>query len=244
MSKIKEKDNKKRLENLNKVLLRLKGLGLIKKDKDIVDKISFHKSTISSILNGRYSVSDDFVKKFCLAFPMISENEIVNIENGEMLESSEQTNKNLIPFYDDVRTIGGVNELSADTQGVSQPTDYIDAGDWFKEATAAIRHYGDSMTEYPAGCILALREAHERQLIIWGKDYVIETNEYRITKCVQRGLDGDHIAAYSSNEETYPDGRLKHEPLDIAWKDIRRIFLVLGYVVKRNGGTIVFSNQK
>jgi hypothetical protein len=166
---------------------------------------------------------------------------------GQMLTGNTAPNNSgsgkLIPFYDDVMTIGGVNENVTDTKGISPPTDYIDTGDWFRDATAAIRHYGDSMTEYPPGCILALKEVREKQLVIWGKDYVIETNEYRITKRIQRGKTEEYIRAYSSNTETYPDGQLIHEYLDIAWKDIRRIFLVLGYVVKQNGGTIVFSNQ-
>jgi len=159
------------------------------------------------------------------------------------LTFQDNSEKRLIPFYDDVTTIGGTNGLTANMQSVSAASEYIDTGDWFRDATAAIRHYGDSMTEYPPGCILALKEVNEWQLLLWGKDYVIETNEYRITKCVQSGIDKEHITAYSSNVETYPDGRLKHEPQDIAWKDIRRIFLVLGYVVKNNGGTIVYNNQ-
>jgi transcriptional regulator with XRE-family HTH domain len=172
------------------------------------------------------------------------ENTSKDIPNNVQFDNLKSVpSKNLIPLYDDVTTIGGVNERIANTDGVSSPSEYIDTGDWFREATAAIRHYGDSMIEYPPGCILALKEVGERQLIIWGKDYVIETNEYRITKRVQRGKDEEHIRAYSSNTETYPDGQLVHEYIDVAWKDIRRIFLVLGYVVKKNGGTIVYSNQ-
>jgi transcriptional regulator with XRE-family HTH domain len=154
-----------------------------------------------------------------------------------------QINKQLIPFYDDVATIGGINGQSANMQEISAPSEYIDTGDWFREATAAIRHYGDSMVEYHPGSILALKEVRERRLIVWGKDYVIETSEYRLTKRVQRGINEEYIRAYSSNTETYPDGQLVHEYLDIAWKDIRRIFLVLGYVVKKNGGTIMHSSQ-
>ena len=64
--------------------------------------------------------------------------------------------KNLIPFYEDVSTIGGLNDCLANTES-NAPTEWIDAGDWFPEATAAIRHYGDSMIEYPSGSILALK---------------------------------------------------------------------------------------
>lgn len=63
------------------------------------------------------------------------------------------TKKNLIPFYDDVSTIGGLNDRVANTDPNS-PSEWIDAGDWFPEATAAIRHYGDSMVEYSSGSIL------------------------------------------------------------------------------------------
>ena len=51
-----------------------------------------------------------------------------------------------------------------------------------------------------------------------------------------------YIKAYSTNKETYPDGRQIHEPLDIPL-DEARFLLVLGYVVKKNGGTMMFSNR-
>lgn len=155
----------------------------------------------------------------------------------------EQKQGKRIPFYDDVETIGGNSELSADMKGISQPSEYIDTGDWFRDATAAIRHYGESMVEYPSGCILAIKEVLDRELIIPGRDYMIETSEYRVTKRVQRGKDPMHITAYSTNPEKYADGRLIHEPFDIPWRAVKRISMVLGYVVKKNGGTMVFSNQ-
>jgi len=168
-------------------------------------------------------------------------------EHGVTIHDSAHipAGKRLIPLYDDVSTIGGKlpSGYTAKIEPDSQAAEWIDPGDWFKSATHAIRHYEDSMVEYPSGCILAMKEVKERQLMIWGRDYVVETSEYRITKRVQRGNDDDYIRAYSSNTETHPDGQLIHEPLDIAWKDINRIFLVLGYVVKKGNGTIVHSNQ-
>jgi transcriptional regulator with XRE-family HTH domain len=155
-----------------------------------------------------------------------------------------KADNHLIPFYDDVTSIGGNNDIVSNTEGISTPTDYIDAGDWFKDATAAIRHYGESMEEYPSGCILALKEVQDRELIIPGRDYTIETSEYRVTKRLQKGKSDTHITVYSTNSETYADGRLIHEPFDIPWRAISRISLVLGYVVKKNGGTVVFNSNK
>lgn len=149
--------------------------------------------------------------------------------------------KNLIPLYDDVQTIGGTL-MSADISPVSTPTDYIDAGDWFKDVTAAIRHYGDSMVEYPNGCILALRKLNDKRSIVWGRNYVVETNEIRVTKRLQTCLEDEScIMAYSTNEKTYKDGRLIHEPFKIYKDDIRQIFLVIGRVVKEYSSDPVFT---
>ena len=139
------------------------------------------------------------------------------------------TKKNLIPFYDDVSTIGGLNDRVANTDPNS-PSEWIDAGDWFPEATAAIRHYGDSMVEYSSGSILALRRVNDQRLIMNGRNYVIETSEYRVIKQLQD--DGDHFMAYSTNRETYPDGRQIHAPFSIPKDAIRYIYLVLGCVTK------------
>lgn len=151
---------------------------------------------------------------------------------------------NVIPFYDDVVSIGGKNQLGSDMSGISQPSEYIDTGDWFKNATAAIRHYGESMLEYPAGCILAIKEVINRDLIVPGRDYVIETSEYRVTKRLQSGKDENYFAAYSTNPEKYADGRLVFEPFEIPKEEIKHLSLVLGYVVKKNGETFVFNNNK
>jgi hypothetical protein len=158
---------------------------------------------------------------------------------GKMLRTDSPVNivkeyneeKKLIPFYDDISTVGGANSLAA-TDDCNMPvSEWIDAGDWFHEATAAIRHYGDSMQEYPSGCILALKKVVDARLILWGRNYCIETTEFRITKRLQKG-DKDTYIAYSSNTNTYPDGHLIHEPIHIPKETIRHLHLVLGCVVK------------
>ena len=212
---------------------------------EFAKSIDASQERISRVLNFKNNVSADLARTIIKKYKSVNYDWLRTGE-GEMLKDIPQKvteQRNRIPLYDNTSTIGGTNN-AASIEAISNPTEYIDTGDWFRNATAAIRHYGDSMIEYPLGCILALKEVVERQLIIWGRDYVIETNEYRITKCVQRGNDESRILAYSSNKETYPDGKLKHEPIDIAWDDIRRIFTVLGYVVKKDGGTIVYNNGK
>lgn len=161
----------------------------------------------------------------------------------EIADTSTKKN-NLIPFYEDVATIGGTS-ISADTSAVANTTTYIDAGDWFKgEVSAAIRHYGDSMVEYSNGCILALKTITNQRNIVWGHNYVVETDEIRVTKRLQTcPEDKNCIMAYSTNTETYPDGTLIHEPFKIHKEDIRRIFLVIGSIHKEYGTEAVFIRK-
>lgn len=177
---------------------------------------------LNNTLNGSRGISDNFIDKFVTEF---------NINPIDLLRK-ELPNKKRIPFYDDIATIGGINDLMVDTDnGQSHVSEWIDAGDWFPEATAAIRHYGDSMVEYPSGSILALKRVNDRRLIINGRNYVIETSEFRITKQIQDD-GGDYIIAYSSNKDTYPDGHQIHSPIRIPKDTIRHIDLVLGCVQK------------
>lgn len=224
---------------------------IVRNQQEFTEKLNSDKATISLVKNGKQDFPNNMFGKINKAFPTISIDWLKD-GKGNMIKmpqlpknyygGSDQDN-NLIPFYDDVITVGG-NKEAANVEGISAPADYIDTGDWFRDATAAIRHYGESMDEYPTGCILAIKEVKDRELVIPGRDYCIETSEYRVTKRLQRGKDKEYITAYSTNPETYADGRLVHEPFDIPWRAITRISLVLGYVVKKNGGTIVFSNNK
>ncbi len=183
------------------------------KAKDL--KVSFVISVSKAINKSVYTLIDDEVSN---TLPLMGDKKAIL-----------PTKKNLIPFYDDVSTIGGLNDRVANTDP-SSPTEWIDAGDWFPEATAAIRHYGDSMVEYPSGSILALKRVNNPQLIMNGRNYVVETSEYRVTKQLQD--DGDHFMAYSTNRDTYPDGRQIHAPFSVPKGEIRYIYLVLGCVTK------------
>lgn len=207
--------------------------------REFEKKVGKSNGYVNNIVN---TISADVIVSITNNFPNLNINWLLTGE-GEMLKGDEihstVSKKNIIPLYDDVRSVGGHNDITASTGGVSSPSDYIDAGDWFTEATAAVRHYGDSMLEYPPGCILAIKAVLDRNLILPGHDYVIETNEYRITKKIQLGE--DYIRAYSTNTEKYEDGTLIHQPFNIPLASINRMFLVLGYVVKKNGGSIIVN---
>lgn len=170
------------------------------------------------------------------SFPMLSMPWLLTGE-GEMLKSSspnkiEEKEKNLIPFYSNVISVGGINERLAnvdDTQIESVDAQMIDTGDWFRSATSAIVQYGDSMVEYPHGSILAVRRLTDMRNITTGKSYVIETSDFRVTKQLV-DADPKFFMAYSTNTELRPDGTLVHAPFKIYKELIRHIDVVLGCV--------------
>lgn len=170
------------------------------------------------------------------SFPMLSMPWLLTGE-GEMLKSSspnkiEEKEKNLIPFYSNVISVGGINERLAnvdDTQTENVDAQMIDTGDWFRSATSAIVQYGDSMVEYPHGSILAVRRLTDMRNITTGKSYVIETSDFRVTKQLV-DADPKFFMAYSTNTELRPDGTLVHAPFKIYKELIRHIDVVLGCV--------------
>ncbi len=151
---------------------------------------------------------------------------------GSMCKNSDTSTsgleeKKLIPLYDDVI---GTSQLHNNADKNKLASKWINTGDWFPEATAAIRYYGDSMAEYPTGSIHMLKQVDDLSLLIWGRNYCIETSEFRIIRRLQSGK-GDTLMAYASNTNTYPDGHQIYEPTVIRKETIRHIWKVLGCVI-------------
>lgn len=190
---------------------------------EVARRLGILPQQLNNVLKGNRGISDKFLDSFI---------EVFDISHFDLYSNTgEHKNRKKIPLYD-VESIGGHQDVVADTNvPAGHVAEWIDAGDWFPGATSAIRHYGDSMVEYPSGCILALKRVEDDRLLINGQNYVIETSEYRITKQLQYD-GGDYLMAYSSNRDTYPDGRQIHSPIRIPKSEIRHIDLVLGCVIK------------
>ncbi len=150
-----------------------------------------------------------------------------------------------IPFYDCV-SINGVRSV-ADLTAITQPADYIDPGDLFRDADAGMRTYEDSMLEYPSGCAIFLKEVHNKELVVFGNDYVIETSEYRVTKRLQRSLKSGCWTLASTNMEKWHsgplEGRLINEPFDVNIDYVVRIFKVLGVTTRTGSSKILMNNR-
>src|SRR5690606_13818482 len=130
--------------------------------QQVADHVGISQRTYSGYEKGEMSPKADKIEKLL---------EVLDLK-------SSKGSLNKIPLYEDVSTIGGTN-MVAEPNSVYYPAEYIDAGDLFPGATAAIRHYGESMIEYRSGCILLLKEV-SKEFFIWGEDYVIELPEFKI----------------------------------------------------------------
>lgn len=166
--------------------------------------------------------------------------------SNETNQPSQLPSRHLIPLYD-IAAIGG-REYEADLSSVSQSPSMIDTGDWFLDASAAMSVQGDSMSpEYKSGSIVALKEIRDRRIIMFGEDYVVETDEIRVIKRLQRSDKNDCLLACSINPEIWESGPLKgrliHEPFDIPLEAVRRMFLVLGEVRRNHSFNIINVTQ-
>lgn len=129
-----------------------------------------------------------------------------------------------IPFYDTI-AVGGTVVL-ADQDAVREPLEMIYPGTFLNTATGSIRIYGHSMfPKYPAGCIVAYKDA-DKDVIIWGEDYVIELQDRRLIKRLEKSSVKDSVLAVSYNKsEDYV-----YSPIDIPLHKIKRLYMVVGKV--------------
>ena len=154
----------------------------IKKAGDFAEYLGIKASTLSSWY-ARNTFDHELLFAKC---KFLNAEWILSNGKGEMLKQNainetKESNKKKIALFDEMN------------EGLT-----IDAGGWFPKITHAIRHYDDSMKEYTRGSILALQELTDFSKIIWGQNYVIETEEMRVTKKIAKGENDFHLTGYST----------------------------------------------
>ncbi|MBF1420212.1 MAG: hypothetical protein HXN45_00940 [Prevotella nanceiensis] len=220
--------------------MKIKGLS----DNKVTIDLDFSVGTLNKSRKENRDLSSKNIDKILNFYQDINKVWLLTGE-GEMLKTNTQDDQikeipleeahnypegSLIPYFGETQTKGGLDNYQIPTDIVEYPTSMIKAGDIFIKATSAIKHIGESMAEYPSGCVLFCRQVEDMSLLVNGSIYVIETSEYRVTKKIYNLEDA--IRAYSTNTETYPDGALVYAPFDIPKSKIMRMHKVLGYSCK------------
>lgn len=181
--------------------------------KDLAERIGLASTqTLTDIRNGRHGISTRLANRILEEFPYIRREWLV-LGTGAMTNEEESA---AIPLLNNV--------------GLANNSESIIPSSIFPQAEAAYRVTDNSMDEYPLGAVLLLKRVGDINLLIPGKNYVVETKEFTLAKRLQNGSKDDTIALYSTNKETYPDGKLIHEPFQIPLESVERIFAIVGYV--------------
>lgn len=169
---------------------------------------------------------------------------ILTGEGPEMLMEVEKGGSNApepsgkaIPVFDAVVT-AGLSLAQEDQTPYSQAYETVNTGTLFREATAAMRVYGDSMfPKYQAGCMIAIKEIFDRDMIVYGEDYVVETSEQRVLKRLMKSEKGDdYIELSSINPQKDDRGKAIYAAKDLQLSKIKRVYKVLGTVRYEIGG--------
>jgi hypothetical protein len=214
-----------------------------------ISKYKFYQETgfSNGFLDKDGAIGTDKCEKIRYQYPDLSLEWLIT-GNGEMLNKAQsETERKRIPFYDtDVEA--GTMQIS-NMDAVTEPDDWIDAGDWFLDADSAMRVHGDSMFPvYKPGSVVVMREVRDKSLIVYGKDYVIQTSEYKVIKRLQKSDVTGCWLACSVNDETWEKGnlagRLIHEPFDIYIDSVTKIFMVLGCVSRNESSRIVYIKNR
>ena len=229
--------------------------------RDFSSKAGVPPTVIENIVGTRQgNPSFEVLQKILFAFADINPEWLLT-GKGSMLKSDEKPDevlrvdfgtdqsrlsKKRIPFYDINAEAGTIQVSNMDA--VSEPDEWIDAGDWFLDADSAMRVHGDSMFPvYKSGSIVVMREVLDKTLIIFGHDYMIQTSEYRVIKRLQKSKKSGHYLACSINSETYEKGELAgcliHEPIDISIDQVAKLYRVLGCVTRNEGSRLVTSKH-
>ena len=217
-------------------------------------KINASDGMIRRAIANNTDIQSKWITNVAENYPQLNLEWLITGE-GDMLKSDKKTvlfynpenaptGRKLIPFYDLETAAGTMQIVNMD---VSEHTnELIDAGDWFRDADGAMRVHGDSMFPvYKSGSIVVMKEVHDKNLIIYGQDYVLITSEYRVIKRIQKSDKVGFWLACSANEETWEKGelagRLIHEPFDVPIDSVRKIFRVLGSVSRTESSRVIYA---
>lgn len=217
---------------------------------ELADIIGSNKSGVNDLKAGNKKASLDIVQSMIKSYPDINlywfitgKGDMFTKSENDISPNSQESNRRLVPYFDGIVEAG--TTVVANMEG-AYPSEMVDAGDFFQDATAVMQVHGDSMyPDYEPGAVIALKEVFNKKLIMFGQDYVIETSEYRVIKRLQRSDDKTCWLACSANSEVWEQGVLKgrliHEPFDVPVDEVRHLYLVLGKMQRKHSNRIIFG---
>lgn len=206
-------------ERIKKVVKWLIGNGFAQNQEEIGFILGYStKSSFSQVLNGHVPIPSNFIDKLC-ALDCSINREWINSEIGSMTitppldkatEKEGEPRKTEfilsdpdfkgVPYYD-IDITGGIVESFNDVK--EKPDFFVDFKP-FNDCAAYMPIFGDSMFPmFASGEILAVKQMHNYDAILWGEPYLVVTNaewdNLRTVKLVHPHDEQDKIILRASN---------------------------------------------
>lgn len=205
-------------------------------------KIAVSNGYLVKIRQNRGNVGGYILEKIVSCYPDLNPEWLLT-GVGEMLKMSEKKSflkesevncgEEIIHDLNQIPVLSNAISVSeTDGSNLKKSLKYFDANVFFKNVTATIYVHDDSMfPEYKKGNIAFIKEVSIEKGIDFNKDYVIETNKYRVLKRIKKSNKPKFLFCNSLNKETYlHNNKIMYESFYIPKKDVVKVYLVLGSI--------------
>ncbi len=231
------------MNTLNERIIRIAEHYGVNKPSKFSKATGFSHQVASNYLKSVQKPSVDALQKIQLCFDQIDSAWLLTGKGNMLLEDSSQETKekqlsnteiNLLNGEGVVIPVYNMDAYAGNSISFFGNTQYIEKYykiPFAKEGDISINVVGNSM--YPhihSGDAVVIREINNwKEWIIYGKCYVIITEEQFLIKIIRKSKDDPktHYNIYSANVKEYDD-------FDMPQSDVKQLFLVIGIVGKRS----------
>jgi transcriptional regulator with XRE-family HTH domain len=196
--------------------------------RQVALKIGADVSYYNKARNGN-GLSQEYLDNLLLKFGLTKRWLVLG--EGEMYLKKRRNGKHAIPLLDAGAI--GKRQIAVDMRRMKESVEVVDATE-YKDATGAMYVCNDTCMapKYKAKDKVVFKKVTDLELILYGADYIIQTNEFCILRNVQKAHSKGNILSCSYNMSTWKSGvlrgRLMFEPFEIPIKKITALYLVLG----------------
>lgn len=164
------------IERIKEAFKWLKFQGYAASDKDIADTLGYTKSSFSQIMNEKVPLSEKFINKVSIAYPVLDANWLQTGEGSMLKDSLPRAAQNDcpgVPYYD-LDVTATITESFTDVK--EDPEFFVDFRP-FNDCAAYLPIYGDSMyPTFASGEIIAVKQLTNPDVILWGEAHLVITN--------------------------------------------------------------------
>lgn len=211
-------------EKLKAIISTLKKSRSVRNQQEFNEITGINKSVTSEIVNGKRTLSKQYVHSICTAFPQINSQWLID-GTGDILKYStgvvrgaayDQYWAPLLPIS---AHSGAIKEFLASTNGKDCERIRLP----IKNADLVIDIVGESMApHYEAGTKIAIKKIDATLFLEWGKVYVLDTANGILVKELRPSKEANCVSCVSLNGD-----QSKYAPFEVCLVDIYGVYCVM-----------------